>query len=132
MKQFIEAVVQFNQEILGIMQRTPVGMLEAEEAITLKCLHEEVEELRKAFHMNSVVDQVDAVVDLMYFAIGALYKIGLTPEQINQCCMAVHTANMLKKKGVNAKRATGAADAVKPDDWVAPEAAIHGILFGDK
>jgi predicted HAD superfamily Cof-like phosphohydrolase len=130
MKEFIGAVVQFNQEILGISQRTPMGMLESEEAITIKCLREELEELMHAMELCSVVDQVDAIIDLIYFAIGALYKIGLTEQQIHDCCMAVHTANMLKKKGVNAKRETGAADAVKPADWIAPEAAIHGILFG--
>lgn len=130
MKNFIEAVVQFNQEILGIEQRTPVGMLPTEEAITLKCLHEEITELNAAMIEGSVVDQVDALVDLIYFALGAMYKTGLTADQINACCMAVHEANMAKKRGVNAKRATGAADAVKPEGWVSPETRIEKILFG--
>ena len=130
MKSYTESVVEFNKEILGISQRSPVGMALSEEAITTKCLLEEVSELQTAFEQGSVVDQVDALIDLTYFAFGALYKIGLTPEQIQDCCMAVHEANMQKKLGVNAKRATGAADAVKPEDWVPPEDRIYGILYG--
>lgn len=132
MNQFIEAVVQFNQQILGIEQRTPVGMTGKEEDITIKCLIEEVHELRDAQEVCSVVDQVDALVDLIYFAVGALYKVGLTPQQINECCMAVHAANMSKKRGTNAKRDTGAADAVKPSDWVPPETRLEQIIFGGK
>ena len=127
--EFINAVINFNKEILGIQQRIIRGMQETEQEITLKCLAEELAELKQAIDNASIVDQVDAIVDLVYFAFGALYKIGLTPEQINACCMAVHSANMSKKRGVNAKRATGAADAVKPKGWVSPEDRISKILF---
>lgn len=127
--EFINAVVDFNKEILGIQQRIVRGMPEKEQEITLKCLAEELAELKQAIDNASIVDQVDAIVDLVYFAFGALYKIGLTPEQINACCMAVHNANMSKKRGVNAKRATGAADAIKPEGWVSPEERISKILF---
>lgn len=127
--EFINAVVDFNKEILGIQQRIIRGMQEAEQEITLKCLTEELAELKQAIDDVSIVDQVDAIIDLVYFAFGALYKIGLTPEQINACCMAVHNANMSKKRGINAKRATGAADAIKPEGWVSPEDRISKILF---
>jgi predicted HAD superfamily Cof-like phosphohydrolase len=69
------------------------------------------------------------MVDLMYFANGVLYKMGLTAAQIDACCSAVHHANMDKKRGSNAKRAVeGAADAVKPLGWVSPEERIGNIL----
>ena len=127
--EFINAVVDFNKEILGIQQRIVRGMPEKEQEITLKCLAEELAELKQAISHNSIVDQVDALIDLVYFAFGAMYKIGLTPQQIKDCCMAVHEANMSKKRGINAKRATGAADAVKPEGWVSPEERINKILF---
>ena len=130
MSEFVNAIVQFNKEILGIQQRPPHGMPKAEQDITLKCLVEEVTEFHTAMQHDKIIDQVDALIDLIYFAVGAMYKIGLTPEQIHACCMAVHNANMAKKKGVNAKRATGAADAVKPKNWVPPEHLISNIIFG--
>lgn len=128
--EFVKAVVQFNQEILGIEQRSPAPLSYPEFSITHKCLLEEVEELVTAHFVSDLVGCVDALVDNMYFTIGALYKLGLTPEQIHECCMAVHQANITKKKGVNAKRDTGAADATKPEGWVSPEESICKIIFG--
>ena len=128
MTEFFEAVVEFNQQVLGIRQRKLGFMQSEEEAITLHCLEEERNELYTAMQEGDFVGQVDALIDNIYFAVGALYKLGLTAERINACAMAVHKANITKKKGVNAKRATGAADAVKPADWVSPEQRIAEIL----
>lgn len=130
MSDFIDAVVEFNQQILKIEQRAVACMPEHETEITLKCLIEELDEWTTASTHGDVIAQIDALVDLVYFAFGAMYKIGLTPQQIKDCCMAVHEANMSKKRGVNAKRATGAADAIKPEGWVPPEARISKVLFG--
>ena len=44
--------------------------------------------------------------------------------------MAVHKANMTKKRGAQAKRGNDENDAVKPDNWLPPEEAIGAILFG--
>ena len=126
--EFIKAVVEFNQEILKIEQRSLKPLSYEELSISKKCLAEELSEFDEAAFSSDIVGQVDALVDLMYFAIGVAYKLGLTPEQIHACCMAVHAANMDKKRGINAKRATGAADATKPEGWVGPEARIKEIL----
>jgi predicted HAD superfamily Cof-like phosphohydrolase len=94
-----------------------------------KALHEEVQELEDA---TSIVDQVDALLDACVFALGGLYKIGLTVEQAHACLDAIMDANMEKKAGVNPNRATvGVIDATKPDGWVPPEARMHKILFPD-
>lgn len=127
--EFIKAVVQFNQEVLGIAQRTPTPLAAKELDLSVKCLNEEVEEFCDASREGDYIGQVDAIVDLMYFSIGILYKLGLTPKQAHECCMAVHQANITKKKGVNAKRDTGAADAVKGEDWVPPEENLRKIIF---
>ena len=76
-----------------------------------------------------VDDSIDAIIDLKYFAVGVLYKMGLSPDMQKACCTAVHSANMEKKLGTVAKRAVeGAADAVKPEGWVSPEERIIEIL----
>jgi len=128
--EFAEAVVQFNSEILGIQQRTPASLCTAEFEHGAKCLKEEVFEFWEAHMESNYIGQIDALVDLMYFATGLMYKLGLTPAQIHQCQMAVHEANMTKKKGVVAKRDTGAPDAVKPEGWIPPEARIAKIVLG--
>lgn len=122
-------IVEFNHRVLGIGSR-PLGLLnEAELEITVKSLNEEVEELKVAVASGDIIGSVDALVDNIYFAVGALYKMGLYADTIEKCIKAVHAANMDKKLGVNARRGDGtAADAVKPENWVGPEVRIGQIL----
>ena len=215
---FVEQIVNFNKEVLGIEQRVQ-SLIPANEAqISIESLIEEANELREAFEGQDFIKAVDAVADTLFFAVGVMYKFGLSQNQIvnailNQyngrlqhpmsaiyeagvelsehigfpegnetnefadtiedfvnefsknyelndmvnsvisialvcraCCAifgefglsankaervmdAVYTANMTKKRGANAKRGDGqTADAVKPADFVPPEAKIADIL----
>jgi len=138
----VKDVVFFNQEVLGIEQRTPGILPTDEHEITIKCLHEEIDEyidaydeccrdddaIAKDHELKYVADMADAMIDNIYFAIGALYKLGLTADQIERGFSAVHNCNVQKKAGQNAKRATGAADAVKPEGWVGPEQKLLEII----
>jgi len=139
MSDIIDKVVFFNQDVLGIDQRTPGPMSGTEHSITISCLHEEVAEYADAYNqhlaaadqdkvMERVADMADAFIDNIYFGIGALYKLGLTADQIRRAIDAVHDCNVTKKAGKNAKRNTGAADAIKPENWIGPEEKILGII----
>lgn len=129
---FPHQVVEFNQKVLNIQQRNKDILNKAEYDISVKCLKEEIQEFEEAYENGDYIGQVDALIDLMYFAIGVLYKKGLTPEEIVLCSTAVHEANMEKKLGVNHRRGDGsAADAVKPEGWIAPEQRIIDILDGN-
>lgn len=125
---FIGDVVEFNQQILGVEQRKLGPLSPNEHTHAYKCLNEELGEYCEAHAEGKFVDSVDALVDLLYFGIGALYKMGLTAQQIKEVCRAVHDSNMQKKLGAVDKRYTGAPDAVKPLGWVRPEAKIAEIL----
>lgn len=128
---FTNQVVDFNVKVLKINQRSKDLLNSAELDISEKCLKEELNEFIEAHKNGDFIGCVDAMIDLMYFANGVLYKMGLTPEEITKCKTAVHEANMEKKLGVNARRGDGsAADAVKPQDWVSPEERIIDILDG--
>lgn len=122
-------VVEFNRSILGIEQR-PIGIMPEYEVKHLgKCLREEVSEFEDAFAMGDLIGMIDSLVDGLYFGVGGLYKLGLPPEAISEIVLAVHEANMTKKKGTVAHRATdGAVDAVKPNGWIPPEERIGQIL----
>lgn len=125
---YIHAVVEFNKKVLKIEPR-PLHPLEGGELqATRKAFAEELDEFDKAHDQGDFLGQIDAIVDLTYFAFGALYKMGLTADQINDVCMAVHSANMEKKLGVVEKRGNPLGDAVKPDGWVGPEERIAQIL----
>ena len=129
MSHFVDQVVDFNKRVLMIDQRN-IDMLKANEfEISVKCLQEELDEFAEAFKSGDIIGCIDAIIDLKYFAVGVMYKMGLTPETMKQCMTAVHEANMEKKLGVVAKRAVeGVADAVKPEGWVSPEERIASIL----
>lgn len=126
---FFSDVVDFNTRVLNIEQRPLNTLSQAEFDISQKCLQEEVDEFVEAYKNGDIITTIDSVVDLMYFGVGVLYKMGLDAEQISAVCSAVHDANMEKKLGVVAKRGDGsAADAVKPEGWVGPEERIGHIL----
>ena len=129
MDQFTRNIVDFNQNILGIKQRLPAMLNDSEFRISMEYLREEVNELSDAHVDGDFIGCIDALVDLRYFAVGVLYKLGLTAEQIELIDQAVHDANMQKKLGKKEGRGDGvAADAVKPEGWVSPEERIAAML----
>jgi predicted HAD superfamily Cof-like phosphohydrolase len=76
--------------------------------------------------VNSAVtdrDRFDKHLDSIYFNIGSLHKLGLSPEQIVDGLQAVHDANLSK---------TGQKDSsgkvVKADNFVNPEPVLEKIL----
>lgn len=119
-----ELVEQFNKEIIGIDRPRIQRMDTAEEEWLSKALTEEIEEFKAA---SSIVHQVDALLDLIYFAAGGLTRLGFPAEASMVMFQAVHKANMAKKKGIKETRGHE-LDAVKPEGWVAPEGSIADII----
>ena len=130
MSQQFEQVVDFNQNILGIAVRE-LGVQDTDEfALSLAQMHEELGEMKDAYNQGDFVALIDAMIDLQYFLLGVMYKNGLNVKLYEQIFTAVHDCNVTKKMGVKANRTgfNGAADAVKPEGWVAPETMIQQIL----
>jgi phosphoribosyl-ATP pyrophosphohydrolase len=127
---FFTDVVTFNEQLLGIPRGRLFKVFDVEMWVHLnKCLTEEIDELAVATAEKNFIGSVDALTDLMYFAVGGLHKLGLTPQDMQACCDVVHQANMRKKGGVIARRGDGTIpDAVKPDDWESPEQGILQVL----
>ena len=77
------------------------------------------EELKEFEDAETILDQVDAVGDLAYFALGRLFELGVDPAAH---FTAIHEANMRKRRGNMAKRPGSMGhDAVKPADWYGPD-----------
>jgi predicted HAD superfamily Cof-like phosphohydrolase len=130
MDHLIDSVYAFNEQIIGMAPDLPLQPLSKElRNWFTSAIHEEIEEYNQAWLCQDLIGQVDAIIDLMYFAIGRLQQMGLTREQARDCFMAVHTANMTKKRGAQAKRGNLEADAVKPAEWVPPEERLRKILL---
>lgn len=128
-----EQVVEFNRVILGLEQR-PHGLQSyAEAQLSFVQLKEESIEYLEAVTEKDLVKCVDACVDSIVFAMGILYKMGVTEEEFSTIFEVVMGANMTKKMGVKKGReGYDAADAYKPDDFVPPEEIIADILATGK
>ena len=127
-KRTIENMIgEFNYTILNLEER-PYGLQpDNEHMLTLKQLREEVKELEDAHDEGDFIKAVDSLQDLIYFAIGALLKHGLTPEDVRNTMEIIHNCNMNKKKGVKETRIVegNPADAIKPEGWVPPEEKLQ-------
>jgi len=89
-------------------------MLEKERfEFALTALREEVEEFEDA---SDYLGQVDALVDIVYFAVGRLLEMGVP---FGPAWDEVHRANMGKRRG--GKGRDTEVDAAKPDGWTPPD-----------
>jgi len=131
MEKFAKDVTAFNYEVLGIELREKSLLSANEMSQTINCLKEELKEFEDANTAGDFVASVDALIDLMYFAVGGLYRMGLTPAEIGRCSEIVHEHNMRKKLGVVPRRGDGSApDAVKSEEWIGPERLMAEALGG--
>lgn len=87
----------------------------------LKFLHEELAELEHGWMRDDLPQMFDALIDLVYVAMGTAHLLGLPwAAGWNE----VQRANMQKVRaepdGSNSKRGSG-FDVVKPPGWVPPD-----------
>ena len=116
----IENVYKFNQEIIGTQQPIkPTNLSKERLLFALIAMYEELGEFTEACNSNKVEDALDAIIDLIYFAIGRAYEMGITQAQFRQCWNLVQQKNMAKKRGT--KNRGTEQDACKPEGWIAPD-----------
>lgn len=63
-------------------------------ALGRRLIEEELDEMDEA--LNDRVGQLDAGIDILYFAYGNLLRQGFIPEQIDKAFAEVHRSNMSK------------------------------------
>lgn len=94
----------------------------------LKFLHEELHEFETAVAEGNRVDAFDALLDLVYVAMGTAYICNFPWEDGWE---HVQEANMLKRRVETSDESKRRSkyDVVKPDGWVAPNQALHAHLL---
>lgn len=115
---------RFNHEIVGYpIPAQPELMSDDRAGFRADFMQEELDEFRKAQKEGDLDGAVDAIIDLMYVAAGAMNEMGVA---IQPTWDEVHRANMKKKRGSQTKRPGGKGfDAIKPDGWTAPSHAQY-------
>ncbi len=80
------------------------------------------EEIQEFLDANTLEDQTDAMIDLIYFALGTLVEMGVKPTNIFDI---VHNANMTKiwKDGNLQYHPDGKTK--KPPNWIDPKPLIE-------
>ncbi len=78
-----------------------------------------LEEVREYESASSLEDELDALVDVVVFALGTAYRQGL--HQFERAFHRVISANSQKVVGPNQKRGAFELDLIKPEGWVPPD-----------
>lgn len=87
-------------------------------------LKEELDELQEAWECGDMAGLADALIDLVYVALGTAHLFGLPWQQLWD---EVQRANMSKERGTAAtSKRNSEYDVIKPEGWTPPN--IEGIL----
>lgn len=81
-----------------------------------------LEELNEFLQADEVVEQADAMIDLMYFALGTLVEMGVRPDGLFGI---VHAANMSKLWPDGKPHYNAMGKTVKPADWQDPHEKLR-------
>lgn len=79
---------------------------------------EEMGELFTAYNLNDKTEQLDALVDILVVTIGAIYSMGIDPQEAWDEVMRTNLAKIDPNTGKVLKREDG--KVLKPDGWVPP------------
>ena len=84
-------------------------------------MQEEIFEFLKATENQDIYEQADAMIDLIYFALGTLVELGIPPEEIFEI---VQNANMSKLWEDGKPRYNEIGKVKKPPTWQDPHDKI--------
>jgi hypothetical protein len=82
---------------------------------------EEVNEFQYSNNMSDIHGCVDALIDVVYIALGTANMLGLNEDQWNECWDKVHAANMSKELSLDTEGHK--LGVKKPANFIAPDFA---------
>jgi Phosphoribosyl-ATP pyrophosphohydrolase len=112
----------FQTKFGHILNTSPIHLTKRKLDERVVCMQEELDEFKDACKLQDLPGQADALVDLVYFALGTANMLGLPWQELWN---DVHEANMRKVAGIT-KRGHK-FDCIKPEGWVGP--ITSKILF---
>ncbi|NOV02624.1 HAD family hydrolase [Paenibacillus planticolens] len=114
LKNAFDDVKKFHEIFEHPVGTTPQRLSESRKAARLAWMQEELDEFKEA---TTLEDEVDAMIDELYFVLGTLVELGVEPGPIFDI---VHHANMSKvwPDGLVHKNELG--KTIKPPDWQDP------------
>lgn len=83
---------------------------------------EEINEFLDAVKNNDIVEQADAMIDTIYFALGTLVEMGVQPDKLFQI---VQNANMSKLWPDGKPHYNEMGKVIKPTSWENPHKKLQ-------
>lgn len=83
---------------------------------------EEIDEFMDASFDGNIIEQADAMIDLLYFAIGTLVEMGVKPQKLFEI---VQEANMSKLWEDGKPRYYEDGKVKKPTNWINPASLLE-------
>ena len=118
-----EQVKEFHKAFNCPYSETPVFLSSGESARRVKFMREEIQEFIEA---ENIYDQADAMIDLIYFALGTLVEMGVKPKNLFDI---VQNANMSKLwDDGKARYREGDVKVLKPPSWEDPYPKIKEAI----
>jgi len=115
--------IKYGLEYTGMPRMLPGELLEFRVKFLQEELREYIDHISQENQTEALVQSLDALVDLVYVAIGTAYLHGFSPVIFDEAWRRVQEANMSK---VRAERASDSKrgstfDVVKPSGWTPPD-----------
>ena len=114
---FKDDIEEFHEKFNLEYRDYPRALSDDEKNFRLVCLKEEIEEYASAENLE---EEFDALIDLVYFALGTSYRHGFDFEA---GWSRVHAANMAKRRATTDKESKRSykCDVIKPKGWKPPD-----------
>lgn len=109
-------VREFQRKFGQLVSAKPTHLTKRKLNERIAQMQEELDEFKSAVESDDIAEQADALIDIVYFALGTACHMGLPWQELWD---DVHRANMSKQRGVKPERGF-LVDCIKPDGWVGP------------
>ncbi|MCL2773198.1 MAG: hypothetical protein FWD71_07585 [Oscillospiraceae bacterium] len=77
-----------------------------------------LEEIQEFMESGNIYDQADAMIDLIYFALGTLVEMGVKPKEIFDIVQNANMSKLWSDGNVHHRESDG--KVIKPPDWEDP------------
>lgn len=126
MNQEYSLVRQFHLAFGIPVSRAPKGISVKRRRFRAKLLREEVREFVRA---ENLVEETDALLDIIYLALGGLVELGVKPAIPFKI---VHRSNLAKRWPNGTRRRNRSGKPLKPPQWVSPSRELRKELDRQK
>lgn len=116
---YFDDIKNFHEKFHRSYDGGPRKLDPAMQEFRTRFLKEELDEYKEAVRFGDLEKQFDALIDLVYVAVGTAYLSGFP---FRKGWHRVHTANMAKVEATSAEQSTRgyAGDIIKPKGWKPP------------